>query len=383
VRADKIVRRVLGQVVTAIHQTRVNAVVAAVVALIQGGEVALSALGRSMGSRSQKHGIKRVDRLLGNSALMAELDAIYAAIARYAIRGQKQPVVLLDWTDTSKTTCTLSAAIPAQGRAITIYSVTCASSQYASRSVENAFLKKLGALLPTGCKPILVGDAGFRAPWMKQVLAMKWDFVVRVRGRTQVQCVGDKGWAHWKKLSSLAGRKPRSLGTYRFVRSNSVEAQLVVVDDRSKRARRPPKVKRRNLRASRAAKAHREPWFLATSLKFKPKRVVRIYATRMQIELTFRDLKSHRFGWGFEDARCRSMSRIAIQILLATLASLVTMLVGIAAEEAGIHRRYQANTITKRRVLSWVLLGRAVLNADDECLANLQLPNLQHHLPKL
>jgi hypothetical protein len=382
-RAEKMLRGLLGDVATKLHQARVNALVAAVLALIHGGEVALTALGRSIGSRSQKHGIKRVDRLLGNSALTTELEAIYAAIALYALRGRKRPVILLDWTDTSKTTCTLSAAIPAEGRAITIYSVTCPSSQYSSRRIEDAFLKKLAELLPIGCKPILVGDAGFRAPWMKQVLAMKWDFVVRVRGRTQIQRVGDKGWVHWKKLSSAARRKPRSLGTYRFVRTNSVEAQLVVVDGRSRRARRRPKVTRRNLRASRAARAHREPWFLATSLKSKATRVARIYAARMQIELTFRDLKSHRFGWGFEDARCRSTSRIAIQILLATLASLITMLVGIAAETAGLHWRYQANTISKRRVLSWVLLGRTVLNADDERLANLRIPNLRRHLPKL
>lgn len=101
----------------------------------------------------------------------------------------------------------------------------------------------------------------------------------------------------------------------------------------------------------------------------------------MQIELTFRDLKSHQFGWGFEDARCRSASRIAVQVLLAALASTASMLVGIAAEAAALHKAYQANTITKRRVLSWIALGRAVITNDEECLARLKIPNLRNYLP--
>lgn len=104
-----------------------------------------------------------------------------------------------------------------------------------------------------------------------------------------------------------------------------------------------------------------------------PKEVVRIYASRMQIELTFRDLKSHRFGWGFKDARCRSVWRVAVQILLAALASLVSLIFGLAAEAAGIRKQYQANTTTSRRTLSLVTLGRAVITT-----ASVEL-----HLPRL
>ena len=163
-RADSILRRVLRSVTTEIHGARLNAVSAAVLALIHGGQVGLSALGRAIALRSQKHGIKRVDRLLGNQALGDELEMIYGAIARYVLRDVKRPVILLDWTDTAKkkTMCTLSAAVPVQGRAITIYSVTCPYSQYTSPSIENRFLETLQALLGPGCTPILVADAGFR-----------------------------------------------------------------------------------------------------------------------------------------------------------------------------------------------------------------------------
>lgn len=284
-RANSIVRQVLGNAGESMHRARSNAIAAAVLAVICGGNVGLTALGRVLGKRSHKHGIKRADRLLGNQTLVAELEMIYATIARYTLRTIKRPTIVLDWTRISSTMYSLAAAVPVEGRAITIYSVTVPSSQYTSVAVERKFLEKLKELVGPGCAPVLVGDAGFRGPWMKRVLAMGWDFVTRVRGRTHVQRVDEDRWQHWKKLSSLAGPVPRSLGRYRFVRTRSVEARLVVVDRRSQRAR-SSKRNVRNARTLRAVRAQREPWFLATSLQCPPKLVVKIYALRMQIEIS-------------------------------------------------------------------------------------------------
>lgn len=363
-RADGIVRQVLSDVQSEIHRARFGAVSAAVSALIQGGQIGLAALGRAIGPSSHKHGIKRIDRLLGNRALVAELELIYAAIARYVLRSVKRPVILLDWTESGEDMYSLTAAVPLQGRAIAIYSVTVPRSQYTARRIENAFLERLRTFLPSSSRPILVGDAGFRAPWMRHVQEMGWDFVVRVRGRTLVQRVGGESWRHWKQLTTPTRGKPRSLGAFRIVRQMNVEVQLVVVDQRAPKSAE----KRRNARARRAARGNREAWLLATSLSHSAKQVVAIYKTRMQIELTFRDMKSHRFGWGFEDARCRSTTRVAVQLMLVAVASLVVMLVGIAAEAAGLQKQFQANTIRKRRVLSLVALGRAVINTVVERL---------------
>jgi hypothetical protein len=333
---------------------------AAVVALIRGGEVGLAALGRAIGPRSYKHGVKRIDRLLGNQALAEELELLYATITRFVLRSATRPVILVDWTESGDQMCTLTAAVPMQGRAITIYSVTVVKSQFASPRVHAKFLEKLRTLLGRDCQPILITDAGFQGPWMKRVRAMGWEFVTRIRGRTLVQRNDSDRWQRWKELIGEARRTPRSLGTYRIIRNQGVTVQLVVVD------RRPPRLRAitpRNARARRATQAHHEPWFLATSSILPAKQIVTFYAARMQIELAFRDLKSHRFGWGFENALCRSTKRVAVQIMLAALASLVALMVGLAAENAGLHKQFQANTITKRRVLSLVTLGRAVLLA--------------------
>ena len=90
---------------------------------------------------------------------------------------------------------------------------------------------------------------------------------------------------------------------------------------------------------------------------------VGIYALRMQTEETFRDLKSHRFGWSFEDARSESSDRMAVMIMLAAIAAVIAMLVDAAAEAMGFEQRYQANTIRKRRVLSLIYLGKEVMRS--------------------
>ncbi len=71
------------------------------------------------------------------------------------------------------------------------------------------------------------------------------------------------------------------------------------------------------------AKVNREPWLLVTSLPARQslaRRVVNLYAKRMQIEEAFRDLKSHRFGMGFEDSRTRCGERQALTDLNALVA---------------------------------------------------------------
>lgn len=374
-RAKGIVREVLRGVEGKIHRARVKAVAAAVTALIQGGEVALAALGRAIGPRSYKHGIKRIDRLLGNDALAAELNVFYAALTRYVLRTMQRPVILLDWTEAGNKMCALTAAVPLKGRAITILSVTVPLSRLAAVAVEREFMETLRGFLSEGCKPILVADAGFRGPWMKRVRAMGWDFVTRVRGQTHVRRTGDSVWRHWKQLFPDAHRVPRVLGSYEVVRNHAVQVQLVTVDQR--RTRRAT-ISPRNARAMTATRAAHEPWFIATSLSLPAKEVVRLYATRMQIELTFRDLKSHRFGWGFEDARCRSTQRIAIQLLLVAIASLATVLVGLAAEQQGLAKQFQANTIRRRRVISLIALGCAVLRSRR---TDIPIAHLHNHLP--
>lgn len=116
------------------------------------------------------------------------------------------------------------------------------------------------------------------------------------------------------------------------------------------------------------AKVNREPRLLASSLAGESSmasRVVNLFAQRMQIEEAFRDLKSHRFGMGFEDSRTRSPERLGVLLLIATLAQLVLWLRGQVGHNAGAHHDYQANTERKRNVLSKIFLCAQLYRWED------------------
>ncbi len=81
----------------------------------------------------------------------------------------------------------------------------------------------------------------------------------------------------------------------------------------------------------------------------------------MQIEESFRDMKGEHYGLGFNLSKSKNRQRISILILLTTLASILLLIIGNAVIASGLSRRYQANTIKSRRVLSYQFVAlRAV-----------------------
>jgi hypothetical protein len=127
--------------------------------------------------------------------------------------------------------------------------------------------------------------------------------------------------------------------------------------------------KSRSKHSLKRAKGNREPWLIATSLPAKAQLarvVVNLFAKRMQIEEAFRDLKSRRFGLGFEHGRTTDPDRLGILTLIATLATFALWLVGQATRRRGVHRHYQANTVSDSEVLSNIFLGIQVLRRGDD-----------------
>ena len=231
-------------------------------------------------------------------------------------------------------------------------------------------MRRLAELLPDPVRPIIVTDAGFRGPFFREVLSRGWDFVGRVRGTTNVVLKGRR--LDRASLNAVAQPVPRDLGPVRlYTQAKRLSARVVVIRQRRRPGRRPAPAS-----ALQAAirTAGREPWILATSLlDLSAEAVVATYALRMKIEETFRDAKNHRFGWSLRHVRSRSADRLTNLLLLASIAILAVTLIGFAAEAAGIHRRYQANTL-RRRVLSWFVLGTAVLRRFEPDLRALRLP---------
>jgi len=118
------------------------------------------------------------------------------------------------------------------------------------------------------------------------------------------------------------------------------------------------KQRARNTRSLVSAKREREPWLLAHSpqLMLHARQIVSLYARRMQIELAFRDLKSHRFGQAFEDSLTRCSKRIEVLLLLHTLATFAAWLAGLVAQTQGTNARLNPHRST-RKLYSTVRLG--------------------------
>ena len=82
------------------HRARESALLKLVNALLDGGKLSVTQLGRHRaGAAYEKHHIKAADRLLANKHLHAERPGIYRAIARTLLAGIQRPVIIVDWSD--------------------------------------------------------------------------------------------------------------------------------------------------------------------------------------------------------------------------------------------------------------------------------------------
>jgi hypothetical protein len=168
------------------HSARAAALVRVVGALLIGGRLSLTHLGRNLsGNAHEKHQIKTVDRLLGNAHLHSERLQIYRAITRTLFCGTKQPVIVVDWSDfqLGRECVMLKAALPIGGRAISVYERAFPFAQYNSPNAHAEFLRELRSILPHNCCPIVITDAGFRGPWFRQVESYGWHWVGRIRNK--------------------------------------------------------------------------------------------------------------------------------------------------------------------------------------------------------
>jgi hypothetical protein len=367
VRALQVLHDELRESTRFMHAARWSALWRTVLGLISGKKLWLTALGRALpGDARRKHAIKAVDRLLGNPVLYCERRRIYAALADLLIRPRRYVPVLIDTVEIRHRMVGFVASVPHQGRAIPIWATTITALR-ANEAHCRRFLMGLQEVLPPTCRPILVTDGGFERTWFQQVEALGWDYVGRVRGQVKVEHRGRT--LSCPDLHRMAGRRAKNLPGVRFPVTcphsrRLVLSKLPVCRHRQTKTRTGPG---RDSNYLHYRKNAYEPLVLATSLTSKADAVVAVYQIRMQIEQTFRDLKNHRWGWSLRHCGSRRAGRLDILLLIGALATFVQQLVGIAAEQAGAHRQHQANTVTKRRVLSYFFLGGLILaeKADD------------------
>ena len=365
--AVKLLQKMLSNALPEMHSTRLNALLAGVESLLRGRELWLTGLGRHLsGKVLEKHKIKRMDRLLANPRLHLERSAVYGWLSQLLIGGCRHPCIIVDWSDVDagKTLFILRAAVSVGGRALPLYEEV--HSRYHHRDDTRAFIKHMACVLPAGCVPIIVTDAGFRGPWFRAIEAQGWFYVGRVRNREYVRTPLESAWFPAKNLYARARTTPRALGELQLPRSAALSTRAYVYRKRARGRHRltVQGQRRRNSASEKHAAGAREPWLLVSNLPARrnsAKRVVAIYRERMTIEEAFRDLKAPRYGLAFRYNLGRQPQRVANLLLLGALAMLLTWLTGLVGIGRGLDRTLQANTEKRRRVLSTFFIGTRLI----------------------
>lgn len=347
------------------HKARLDALKAAVEAAMIARGLSVTGLGRVVRATSEKNGIKRMDRLIGNNKLQAEAMDVYGAMAMWRLKGQERPIILIDWSPLKEDNSLhlLSAYLPSLGRGLPLCQEVHPESLVGNGEVQGQFLDTLQGLVPTECRPIIVTDGGFKNPWFRAVEAKGWDWLGRIRGTTKLTRSGEEAWVRCTKVAALLPRnKATYLGNFLLAESNRLPCSLYGLKSPPKgRVDRTAHGHRARSRKSRVNAAREsEPWLLATSLPAGDTLtglVIATYRKRMQIEEGFRDTKDERYGLGLDMSLSKSKERYTVLLLIAALAVFIAWLFGKVAYQRKLHLKYQANTVTHRRVLSFVFFG--------------------------
>lgn len=368
-RASRVLQKCLHDCLSGMHAMRSRVLLHAVEALVAGRRLTLMDVARSWpGAERVRAPLKAFDRLLSNRHLHAEREAIYGGMARWLLRS-KHPVIVIDWSDlkADKAWCLLRAAVPIGGRTLPVLDMVFPGTQAGSPTAEKCFLRRLKQIVPDTSRPILVTDAGFRAPWFRAVEALGWYWLGRLRHRTLVKPVDvhdASAWVPSRDLYALAGNVPRDMGIMDTVQTTPWPCR-VVLHRKVAKGRKHRNLKGMAVRSTQSRKSaarEREPWLLVASpsLELPAHHLVTLYARRMQIELSFRDLKSHRYGQGFEDSLTRTGNRLEILLMVNALAAFACWLAGLASEATGDARWLLPANVT-RRLYSVLRIGREAL----------------------
>ncbi len=356
-----------------IHVTRLEALLDVANALQRSQNLSLSAMGKCLSSDAErKHKIKKVDRLEGNKHLHSELDELYKGLSQFTFKYIAQvvsvPIIIdLCFVKDDRQIQMLSAEISTKGRSIPIYREVFKEGELSER--ESNFLGKIKECLPEDREIIVIMDAGFSEAWFKTIENLGWHWLCRVRKGKSIKLTADEDWISIKDFIPQIGYKTKNYNEVLLMKAHEHTCRLVTTKLKPKG--RIVKVSRGKTTSKLASSSYRnaakEPWILATSLpsEFKPAMIIKLYSKRMQIEESFRDVKSHQFGLSGRYIRTTCIYRWGVKMLLAAIAQITCWVIGVIGHSQGMQRRFQSNTVKDRKVFSYFTLGQLIINHDE------------------
>jgi len=335
-----------------LHAKRVDSLAGATLGVMTAASLAVAMIGHALAQARglvTKHAVKQVDRLLSNNGI-----DVWDSFARWVpqqIAGRQDILVAMDWTDfdhDDQATLVLGL-VTGHGRAAPLLWLTVWKEELKSQRnhYEDACLRRLYELVPSGCRVTILADRGFGDQKLFAFLGeLGFDYVIRFRGNIHVTDADGqtKPAVEWV---GKGGRARKLRDACVTAKGQQVGAVVCV-----------------------QAKGMKEPWCLATSQReATAATLVNHYARRWTIEPQFRDTKDLQFGMGLSSTRIGEPTRRDRLLLISAFATALLTLLGAVGEALGMDRLLKSNT-TKTRTHSLFRQG---------CMLYDLIPNMPEH----
>lgn len=373
--AQELLHSYLSQECPLVHNYRLNAIMDVAYGLQQSKNLSLTAMGRKINTQTNvKNKIKKVDRLEGNKHLHNELEYLYSGLSKYVFTylshntTDSMPIIIdLCFIKDRYDIQMLSAEVACKGRSIPLYREVFAKGDLKNRAKQ--FLFNLSKCVPSSAKILVIMDAGFGEKWFKEIENNNWYWLSRIRQGKSIKLSKSDNWISAKDVFANIGVRAKSYNDASIMVTHDRKCRIITKKSSSINTRKRPlkviasKYNYGNGAFSRAAK---EPWILATNLptKYDATSIVIYYKKRMQIEESFRDLKSTQFGLGARHVRTNCISRWAVKLLLAAVVQIIFWIIGIIGHSKDFQRKFQANTVRNKKVFSYFYLGQLIIEHD-------------------
>jgi hypothetical protein len=335
-----------------LHAKRVDSLAGATLGVMTAASLAVAMIGHALAQARglvTKHAVKQVDRLLSNNGI-----DVWDSFARWVpqqIAGRQDILVAMDWTDfdhDDQATLVLGL-VTGHGRAAPLLWLTVWKEELKNQrnDYEDACLRRLCELVPSGCRVTILADRGFGDQKLFAFLGeLGFDYVIRFRGNIHVTDADGqtKPAVEWV---GKGGRARKLRDACVTAKGQQVGAVVCV-----------------------QAKGMKEPWCLATSQReATAATLVNHYARRWTIEPQFRDTKDLQFGMGLSSTRIGEPTRRDRLLLISAFATALLTLLGAVGEALGMDRLLKSNT-SKTRTHSPFRQG---------CMLYDLIPNMPEH----
>lgn len=272
----------------------------------------LAQLGRALACQTgiaAKHGIKRVDRFLGNDRIEAA-EAVRGVIQSLA-RPREKLLVSLDWVDIRHFQCLVLAA-RLRGRALPLlWAVYQYHDVYRSQNnLEYGLLRLFRTLVPTTVELTLLADRGFgRTEMARLCQELKIHYVIRLQPSAWIRC---------RRYSGRLSDYPIQRGQRHLLRNVAYRKERPVIQQLAVLWR----------------PEESEPWYLMTDQEHvRAQTLSKIFGHRMSIEEYFRDTKSKRNGFALRLIQIQDSQRLSRFLLILALAYWLLVAVGLYASQ--------------------------------------------------